>query len=92
MADVTDLALLKSKAKQEGLMFSVMETSQSIVQAVVGFLINWHLDKLGYVNAGASSLSLPLLTQGFGSRKGSEWIRSRVRAKALTRRMGHGKE
>lgn len=52
MADVTDLALLKFKAKQEGAMYSAMETLQSIAQAATGFAVNWRLDELGYVNDG----------------------------------------
>ena len=33
-------------------MFSTMEMFQSIFQAVTGFMINWHLDRVGYVNEG----------------------------------------
>jgi hypothetical protein len=32
MSDVTDLALLRTKKKQEGVMFSTMETVQSFLQ------------------------------------------------------------
>jgi len=49
MADVTDVALLRSKAKQEGIMFSSMETLQSIIQAAVGFVVFWRLDQIGMV-------------------------------------------
>jgi len=52
MADVTDVAMLRNKAKHEGLMFSSMEMLQSLVQALTGFLIGYRLDEIGYVNAG----------------------------------------
>jgi Na+/melibiose symporter-like transporter len=35
MSDVTDLALLRTKRKQEGLMFSAMEIVQSLLQVCV---------------------------------------------------------
>lgn len=55
MADVTDVALLRYKAKQEGIMFSSMETFQSIIQALVGFLVFWRLDNIGMVVLACSS-------------------------------------
>jgi len=60
MADVTDVAFLRFKSKQEGFMFSVMETIQSIIQAVAGFLIGLRLDAVGYVSTGEQPAQVKL--------------------------------
>jgi Na+/melibiose symporter-like transporter len=61
MADVTDYAHLKLHDKSEGLMFSVMETSQSIVQAVGAWVVGFVLDLQGYVSGETQSDEVKLL-------------------------------
>ncbi len=61
MADVTDYAHLKLHAKSEGLMFSVMETSQSIVQAVAAWVVGYVLDLEGYVSGDTQTEEVKLL-------------------------------
>jgi len=50
MADVTDLALLKSKSNQEGVMYSSMEIFQSILQAIALYFLGYILNAKGYIS------------------------------------------
>jgi len=58
MADVTDVSLYKTKTKQEGFMYSAMETIQSVVQAVGVFVISTILDEDGYSNSDEQSIKV----------------------------------
>jgi len=55
MADVTDEAFFRFHSRQEGFMFSMMETIQSVIQAVGGILIGLRLDAVGYAESGEQS-------------------------------------
>jgi len=48
MSDVTDVSLVKTKTKQEGFMYSMMETIQSIFQAAIIYVMSLILDNEGY--------------------------------------------
>jgi hypothetical protein len=53
MSDVTDEALLLMHEKHEGMMFSLMETLQSFLQASTMWVIGLILDRYGYTQTGA---------------------------------------
>eukprot|EP01122_Echinamoeba_exundans_P006786 TRINITY_DN1975_c0_g2_i1.p1 TRINITY_DN1975_c0_g2~~TRINITY_DN1975_c0_g2_i1.p1 ORF type:complete len:554 (+),score=103.27 TRINITY_DN1975_c0_g2_i1:557-2218(+) len=53
MSDVTDEALLIMHEKHEGMMFSLMETLQSFLQASTMWVIGLILDRYGYTQTGA---------------------------------------
>src|SRR5688500_9603080 len=55
MGDVTDVALLKFKAQQEGLMFSMMDFFQSIFNGTSVFLVQYYLGSSGYIDGGGST-------------------------------------
>jgi len=53
MADVTDMALVKLEERHEGLMFSLMETVQSLLQASTMWVLGLVLDQVGYDSTGS---------------------------------------
>jgi len=54
MADVTDLALVRLEEQHEGLMFSLMETVQSLLQASTMWILGLVLEDAGYVTDGSA--------------------------------------